>query len=347
MLRTLVLTSMLLGGGACVATALPAQEDARAASGASVTAAAVAEIEEWNVPWPDSRPRDPSVAPDGRVWFVGQADNYLAVFDPDDASFKRFDLPSHTRPHTVLVDAQGRPWVAGNGNGTILRFDAEGRLEQRWDVPATPDLARRDPHTFAFDGRGGLWFTMQQGNAIGHLGAASGEIRVARVPTGQARPYGIVATPEGDAVAVLFGGGKLARVSHSDMAIEEIPLPRERSLPRRLGLHDGVVWYVDFAGGFLGRHVLDTGATEEWKLPSEPSAPYAMGLDGSGRPWIFETAPQPNLLRRFDPGTKRFSSGVPIPSGGASVRHMEYDAERNSFWFGTDANTIGQARLGD
>ncbi|MDH3297941.1 MAG: hypothetical protein OEM96_06670, partial [Gemmatimonadota bacterium] len=29
-------------------------------------------VEEWTVPWPDSRPRDPYAAPDGRVWFVGQ-----------------------------------------------------------------------------------------------------------------------------------------------------------------------------------------------------------------------------------------------------------------------------------
>ena len=26
-------------------------------------------IEEWEVPWERSRPRDPYVAPDGRVWF--------------------------------------------------------------------------------------------------------------------------------------------------------------------------------------------------------------------------------------------------------------------------------------
>jgi len=29
-------------------------------------------LEEWQVPWLESRPRDPYVAPDGRVWFVGQ-----------------------------------------------------------------------------------------------------------------------------------------------------------------------------------------------------------------------------------------------------------------------------------
>ena len=30
------------------------------------------EINEWTVPWPDTRPRDPDVAPNGSVWLVGQ-----------------------------------------------------------------------------------------------------------------------------------------------------------------------------------------------------------------------------------------------------------------------------------
>lgn len=314
----------------------------------SLPAAAV-EIREWTVPWPDTRPRDPSVAPDGRVWFVGQTGNYLAVFDPADERFTRVELPEGTRPHTVVVDDQGDPWVAGNGNGSILRYRADGSLDQRWDVPESTGLPRRDPHTFAFDGRGGLWFTMQGGNAIGHLAPDSGELRFVPVPTPQARPYGIVATPAGDAVAVLFGAGKLATVARADMALVEIDLPRqgEGNLPRRLGLHDGLVWYVDFAQGYLGRHALASGETREWKMPSDPSAPYAMGIDGDGQPWFFETAPQPNLLRSFDPASESFSEGVAVPGGAGTVRHMEYDAERDSFWFGTDRNTLGQARLGD
>jgi virginiamycin B lyase len=32
-------------------------------------------------------------------------------------------------------------------------------------------------------------------------------------------------------------------------------------------------------------------------------------------------------------------------SGGLTVRHMIYHAPTKSIWFGTDANTIGQARV--
>src|SRR3712207_2388230 len=47
------------------------------------------EITEWTVPWEKTRPRDPYVAPDGRVWFVGQTGNYIAVLDPKSGEFKR------------------------------------------------------------------------------------------------------------------------------------------------------------------------------------------------------------------------------------------------------------------
>jgi virginiamycin B lyase len=39
-------------------------------------------IKEWNVPWEKTRPRDPAVAPDGKIFFVGQVGNYIARLDP-------------------------------------------------------------------------------------------------------------------------------------------------------------------------------------------------------------------------------------------------------------------------
>jgi virginiamycin B lyase len=61
---------------ACAAAAL-------VATSLSAQQAASVEMDQWKLPWTDARGRDPFVAPDGRVWFVGQgAGNYIAVFDP-------------------------------------------------------------------------------------------------------------------------------------------------------------------------------------------------------------------------------------------------------------------------
>ena len=51
-----------------------------------LTAQEAVVIDEWDVPWEGSRPRDPYVAPDGRVWFVGQTADYVARLDPADGS---------------------------------------------------------------------------------------------------------------------------------------------------------------------------------------------------------------------------------------------------------------------
>lgn len=300
----------------------------------------------WDVPWPTTRPRDPSVAPDGRVWFVGQTGNYLAVFDPDTERFERFELPPDTRPHTVVVDGEGRPWVAGNGNGTILRYGPDGRLQETYQVPAEPALERRDPHTFAPDGRGRIWFTLQRGNAIGLLDTASGAMRLLPVATPNALPYGIVAAADGRPWAVLLGSNRLATVDPATLELTEVELPRADARPRRLGMgSDGRVWYVDFMQGYLGAYDPARRAFREWKAPSAESGPYAMAVDAKDRIWFVETFPQPNLLQGFDPAQDGIAWTVEVPHGGKTVRHMVFDPARNALWFGTDTNHLVRADL--
>jgi virginiamycin B lyase len=310
--------------------------------------AGAARIQEWTVPWPDTRPRDPYVAPDGRIWFVGQAGNYLAVFDPQDESFARHDLPEGTRPHTVVVDDQGRPWIAGNGNGTILRFDPDGGGFTTYEVPETEGIGRLDPHTFAFDGRGGIWFTLQRGNGIGRIDMASGEMRLVPVKTATALPYGILAADDGRPWAVLLGTNKLATVDPGTFEVTEIDLPRADARLRRLAITaDGEVWYGDYAKGHVGVYDPQTRRFREWPAPSDRSGPYAFGSDGKGRIWFVETFPQPNLLQVLDPASGEYLAASPIPSGGGSVRHMVFDPDRNSLWFGTDKNTLARVHLPD
>ena len=45
-----------------------------------------------------SRPRDPYVDPQSRVWFCGQVGNFVAYFKPDTGFFERFDLEPSTKP---------------------------------------------------------------------------------------------------------------------------------------------------------------------------------------------------------------------------------------------------------
>lgn len=300
------------------------------------------EITEWTVPWENTRPRDPWVSAPDRVWFVGQRADYVATFDPQRGAFERYDLDAGTGPHTVIANETGA-WYAGNRAGHIGLLDPEsGDIEKI----ALPGDGPRDVHTMDFTSTGDIWFTVQGGNQVGLLDAETKEVTLHEVPTPRARPYGVVVDDEDQPWFVLFGTNKLATVS-ADGRLTEIVLPREDARPRRLAVTgDGMVWYVDYARGYLGRHAPETGETDEWQVPGGVQArPYAMAADAQGRVWFVETGASPNRFIGFDPRMQSFTEAIEIGSGGGSVRHMTYDPESRSIWFGTDTNTIGQARI--
>lgn len=312
----------------------------------SAPAQSTVDIREWTVPWPDTRPRDPYVGPDGRVWFVGQRANYVAVLDPGSGEFERFELLEGAGPHNLIVGDDGTVWYAGNRDRHIGRLDPATGAIERIEMP---DPGARDPHTLLFGGEDRIFFTVQGGNRVGRLNIATGEVAIREVPTPESRPYGIVRAPDGTIWVAEFGSHKLLRVDPGSLALTEVELPRETARPRRLQpTSDGRVWYVDYADGYLGAYDPAGGGFEEWRLPGgAESRPYGMAVDAADRLWLVETGPrgEPNRFVGFDPDSEEFFSVTRIPSGGGTVRHMVYHAPTNTVWFGTDANTIGRARL--
>lgn len=303
------------------------------------------EIKEWKVPWAETRPRDPDFVRPDLVWFVGQTGHYLATLDPQTGKFNKIDLPDQPGPHTVLVGKTGIAWYAGNLKGYIGRYDPKtGKIRKI----AMPDPAASDPHTFAFDaGERHIWFTVQAGNFVGRLNVASEKVDLMRVPTADARPYGIKIARDGTPWVVLFGTNKLASVDPGTLKLTEHPLPRKDARPRRLGLTpDGRIWYVDFADGYLGALTPSVGTIKEWRLPGgADSRPYGMAVDAHGHIWAVEVGDRPNQIVGFDPEKEQFFGATPIPSGAGAIRNMDYDAEGGRIWFGTDANTIGYAKV--
>jgi virginiamycin B lyase len=177
---------------------------------------------------------------------------------------------------------------------------------------------------------------------------ATGEMRLVPVRTATALPYGIMTSDNGRPWIVMLGTNRLATVDPGTFEVTEIEVPRDDARIRRLAITpDGKVWYGDYAKGHVGVYDPDTRRFREWPAPSERSGPYAFGSDAKGRIWFVETFPQPNLLQGLDPASGEFLAPSPIPSGGRTVRHMVFDPDRNSLWFGTDSNTLARARLPD
>ncbi|RMD88322.1 MAG: lyase [Alphaproteobacteria bacterium] len=303
------------------------------------------EIAEWNVPYPDSRPRDPFAVSAREVWFAGQRGHYLGRLDPETGTFFRRELPDRPGPHNLIVGADGIVWYAGNLKGYIGRYDP--RTDEIEHIPM-PDPAARDPHTLVFDaGERHIWFTLQGANMVGRLRLSDRAVDLIHVPTLRARPYGIKIGPDGTVWVALFGTSKLASIDPETLLLTEHSLPDTGARPRRLEvLDDGQIYYVDYARGMLGHYDPQTAEVEEWAMPSGAGArPYGMAHDAAGRIWFVETGVDPNLFVGFDPTQKKFFSITPIASGGGAVRHMHYHAPTGTVWFGTDANTIGRAQV--
>jgi len=296
----------------------------------------VDELMEWEVEW-GGRTRDPHVAPDGTVWFVGQAGNYVARFDPSDASFQRYEIEDGANPHTVIVDDEGYGWYAGNRNATIVRVHPD-----TGELTVFPTGEARDPHTMVFDGQGGIWFTAQQSNRVGHLDMTTGEYALLTPHESErARPYGIVMDEEGHPWVSLFGADEIIRIDPETHQITRFKKASDASRSRRLEVTgDGYAWYVDEPHGRLGRIHIETGEVTEYPMPGgDNSRPYAITKDDRGIIWVSQSGPDKRLTA-FDPQAERF---IAVHEVSETIRHMMFDAERGAMWFGTDANRIGRA----
>lgn len=302
------------------------------------------EIREWLVPWKGSVPRDPYVDGKGRVWFVGQADDYIGNFNPADESFNRYDVPSGSGPHSLLVDKNRNIWFAANRKRFIGKLSPSTGQIIEYEMP---NRKAKDPHTMVFDQAGDIWFTVQKGNFIGNLSVSDGSIQLIEIASKKLRPCGIIIDRDNMPWAVACGSNKLLRVFPSTMTMAEIDLPDPRSRPRRLvSTSNGDIWYVDFELGRLGRYRPIRNEFTEWLMPGgEDSRPYGMAVDKNDRIWIVETGAQANRLIGFDSVSTSFLNETDIPSGAESVRHMYYHKPTGEVWFGTDSNYIGRAKV--
>jgi len=302
------------------------------------------QIREWEVPWERTRPRDPYVAPDGMVWFTGQAGGYLGALNPMTGSIERFELPEGEGAHNVIVAPDGYVWYAGNRTGNVGRMHPDtGEIK----LFPMPDPAARDPHTLVWAPDGNIWFSLQGANMIGHLNVETEEVSLINVPGERNRPYGIWMDSEGTPWVCLFGTNKLAKVDPETMDLTIIDLPHEDSRPRRMVItSDDKIYMGDYSRGYLIRYDPETGEFDEWEMPSGSSSrPYGMSIDKDDRVWFVETGVDPNMFTGFDPDSGEFLHATEVPSGGGTIRHMYYHEPSNAIWFGTDTNFVGRAIL--
>jgi virginiamycin B lyase len=305
------------------------------------------EPKEHTVPWgANTRPRDPIMAKDGKVWFVGQTGNYVAWVDSKSGEFKQFKIDSGTNPHNINIDPNGGVWFTGNRNGKLYKINpADGKLTT---IQLDPSV--RDPHTMIWGKDGIAWFTAQNSQKVGRFDPKTGEVKLWTPEVTRSNPYGIVMDSKDRPWFDLFQTNRIGTIDPKTLELKEYILPAERARPRRIAVtSDDMVWYGDYVRGYLGRLDPKTGKVDEWIMPDGAgSLPYAMTVDDQDRLWLAAVGVQPNKLHAFDPKTQQWVASIPISSNGAAtntIRHMTFDKATRQIWFGTDAGTIGQMKV--
>lgn len=280
---------------------------------ASPTAAQ--QVQYYDVPKGD-RPHDVAPAPDGTVWYTGQDAGILGRLDPNTGEIRRLPLGKGSAPHGVIVGPNGAAWVTDGGLNAIVRVDPETHEVQTWPLPS--DRPSANLNTAAFDGRGRIWFTGQQG-IYGRLDVNTGEMRVWDAQRGRG-PYGIAAASNGDIWFVSLAGNYLTKPDLETGEARPIDPPNKGSGPRRVWSDStGRQWVSEWNAGTLSVYDPQKKLWQTWKLPGDTPLAYAVFVDVADQVWVSDFAG--NAIVRFDPETEKFES-FPSDRENANVRQM-------------------------
>jgi virginiamycin B lyase len=265
---------------------------------------------------PNAYPHDVAPAPDGTVWYSGQAKGILGRFDPKTGRNEEIPLGPGAAPHGVIVGPDGAPWITEGGQNAIARVDPVTREVKLYPLPKETGYANLN--TATFDNKGVLWFTGQSG-IHGRVDPSTGKVDVWRSPRGRGS-YGITATPAGDVWFASLAGDYIGKIDTASGAVTVVDPPRRHSGPRRIWSDSkGMLWVSFWNAGGIGRYDPASGSWKVWSMPKSTSSTYAVYVDDKDQVWATDW--QANAIQRFDPATETFTT-FPSDRRSASVRQM-------------------------
>ncbi len=262
------------------------------------------EIQEFAVPagsGPHDVAADPS--PGGYVWIAQQRAGALGRLDPRTGKVDHIALGSGSAPHGVIVGPDGAPWLTDGGQNAIVRVDPKTEAVTVWRLPEDGGYANLN--TAAFDGKGRIWFTGQNG-IYGRLDPASGEMKLWDAPKGRG-PYGIAGTPKGGIFYVSLAASHLAEIDVESGEARVIQPPTAGQGARRVWSDSkGRLYISEWNSGQLSRYEPETRAWKLWKLPGTRPRAYAVYVDERDAVWASDWGA--NAMLRFDPETETFQT---------------------------------------
>jgi len=257
----------------------------------------------FDVPKGD-HPHDVAAGPSGEVWYAGQRLGIAGRLDPATGQVERISLGKNSSPHGVIIGSDGAPWFTDGGQNAIVRVDPKSKEVKVWPLPPER-MPYTNLNTAAFDGRGRIWFTGQNG-IYGRLDPKTGDMKVWDAPRGRG-PYGVTGTPKGDIWFVSLAGSYLANVDLETGAATVFEPPTKNQGARRVWSDSkGRLWISEWNSGNVSVYDPAAKSWNQWKLPGENPRAYAVWVDPDDKVWLADWTA--NAVVRFDPATENFES---------------------------------------
>ena len=271
-------------------------------------------------------PHDVAVEENGIAWFAGQKKGIAGRLDPKTGKIERINLGKNSAPHGVIIGPDGAAWFTDGGQNAIVRVDQKTMEVKVWPLPPER-MPFTNLNTAAFDGKGRIWFTGQNG-IYGRLDPKTGDMKVWDAPKGRG-PYGIAATPKGDIWFVSLAGSYLANVDLETGAATVIEPPTKDQGARRVWSDSkGRLWVSEWNSGNVSVYDPSAKTWKVWKLPGEKPRTYAVYVDADDKVWLTDWGA--NTIVRFDPATEKFES---FASDKADTNIRQILGRKGEIWF--------------
>jgi virginiamycin B lyase len=189
------------------------------------------------------------------------------------------DVPTaDAQPYGVVALDDGTAWFTELGADALGRIDILGRVEE---FPVGREGAFVSMIAASGDN---LWFTLNKGNAIGHVRGGDAAIAFTELPSIRSGPVGIAVAEDGAVWVAEILADALARVSR-DGTLTEFPLPHG-SKPHAVAADpaDGV--WVSLWGTGQVVSVADDGTLSPHDLPDPESEPHGLAVAEDGTVWV-------------------------------------------------------------
>jgi virginiamycin B lyase len=169
-----------------------------------------------------------------------------------------------------------------------------------------------EPAKLVSDGRGGVWFSEQSTDIVGHLTQGRRFVEY-RIPTRRGQPFALAVGADGTVWFTELGAGKIGHIDDAGRVVE-FSLHNAKAQPYALSRGpDGRMWFTEYGAGKVGA-IDGDGRLTEYRLPGADPAPAGIASAG-GSLWVTESRYGASSLAKVT-----VSGGVheyPFPSGEA------------------------------